>query len=296
MGNRRQPIVHEDITGKHSNSLFAARGTPRQDNPGRSTPQTVDGVVNRVDFLQKIGSSFAGAAVGMSFSNKPALALFEDARKKGRCPSYTETMSDEVQGFDVDKYMGVWYELGYHDWTQVEFCGCTRFNMTRRGSTIEDMFTTKCPYEYDVADTFAINMTMQYNPATPGRFPEHAFYTTWPNTVVELWKGTNTRGEEVYNRAIQLQCVELANQRAFVGINFLSRVPIVPPNILENMFTRARELGLAKFGANREEMTIVPHEGCQYPYTTDKSVILSKERLSWGSAWGVNILDESLLG
>lgn len=46
-----------------------------------------------------------------------------------------------------DLYSGVWYELAYHDVTQANyFCGCTRFNFTKRSATfIEDMFTTTCP-------------------------------------------------------------------------------------------------------------------------------------------------------
>ncbi|CAM9125387.1 unnamed protein product [Choristocarpus tenellus] len=113
--------------------------------------------------------------------------------------------------------------------------------------------------------------------------------------VVELWKGVDAQGMRVYERAIQLQCVQVANQRAFVGVNFLSRVPLVEQRTLDNMFQRAMELGLAQYGGNKEEMNIVQHEGCQYPLSTDRSIIREKERLSWGSAWGVNILDNSLL-
>jgi len=55
--------------------------------------------------------------------------------KKFRTPDFTE-----------DLYAGTWYELAYHDVTQANyFCGCTRFNFTKRSTLIEDMFTTTCP-------------------------------------------------------------------------------------------------------------------------------------------------------
>lgn len=75
------------------------------------------------------------------------------------------------------------YELAYHDWTQIDFCGCTRFNMTRSANQIKDAFTTKCPYQFDEAETFVINMREEVNDATPGSFVEHAFYNTWRNKV-----------------------------------------------------------------------------------------------------------------
>lgn len=75
------------------------------------------------------------------------------------------------------------YELAYHDWTQIEFCGCTRFNMTRTGNQIDDAFTTKCPYQNDEGETYVINMREEVNMATPGSFHEHAFYNTWRNKV-----------------------------------------------------------------------------------------------------------------
>lgn len=80
----------------------------------------------------------------------------------------------------------------------------------------------------------------------------------------------------------------MLGRRAFVGINFLSRVPIVAPAIMAEMFEKARTLGLESMGGNPAEMIMVPHAGCRYPSSTDTS--LNRERLSWGSGWGVNKL------
>lgn len=83
-------------------------------------------------------------------------------------------------------------------------------------------------------------------------------------------------------------CSQVLGRRAFVGINFLSRVPIVTPAVLAEMFGKARMLGLASIGGNPAEMVVVPHAGCRYPGSTDRS--LRKDKLSWGSGWGVNII------
>lgn len=101
--------------------------------------------------------------------------------------------------------------------------------------------------------------------------------------MVALWKSIGAGGVEAYERAIQMQCVEILGRRAFVGINFLSRTPIVAPGVLADMFDRARALGLAEIGGNPAEMEIVRHGGCRYPSSTE-----NLESRSWGSAWGVN--------
>ncbi|CAM9744608.1 unnamed protein product [Ectocarpus sp. 6 AP-2014] len=217
-----------------------------------------------------------GVAAAMSYKSEPAGALFEDFKKEGKCPAYKA-----VDNFDIDKYMGIWYELAYHDWTQIKICGCTRFNMTRTDDRIKDAFTTKCPYEADEGETFLINMREVIDRSSPGSFKEYAFYNKWDNKVVALWRSN----EGQYERAIQLQCVEILGRRAFVGINFLSREPLVAPRAMSEMFQKAKALGLAGIGGSPAEMEIVRHEGCRYPTSSG-----NKESRSWGSAWGVNTL------
>lgn len=100
--------------------------------------------------------------------------------------------------------------------------------------------------------------------------------------MVALWKSNEG---QTYERAIQFQCVEILGRRAFVGINFLSRKPIVSPREMSEMFERARTLGLAGIGGSPAEMEMVRHEGCRYPTSSG-----NRESRSWGSAWGVNTL------
>eukprot|EP00612_Vaucheria_litorea_P005914 CAMPEP_0171460566 /NCGR_PEP_ID=MMETSP0945-20130129/5382_1 /TAXON_ID=109269 /ORGANISM="Vaucheria litorea, Strain CCMP2940" /LENGTH=250 /DNA_ID=CAMNT_0011986777 /DNA_START=284 /DNA_END=1033 /DNA_ORIENTATION=+ len=235
----------------------------------------------------------------------PTQALLEDIVKKGGCPSYDQIKGPSVLNFDIDKYMGIWYEMAYHDWTQYSICGCTRFNMTRRATTIEDMFTTQCPSQ--IGQTYAVNMSMAINPATPGQFLENAFYTDWPNMVLDVWEESNhskngqfvaasNEGKGfVYGKAIQMQCVQVLGRRAFVGINFLSRSPITTESELDEMWQRAERLGIAQYGGNRQEMQLVNHQNCRYPLTTDDDVIVRKERAGIGAVLGVKILDQSLL-
>ena len=55
--------------------------------------------------------------------------------------------------------------------------------MTRTDTRIKDAFTTKCPYEADVGETFLINMRETVDFKTPGSFKEYAFYNKWDNKV-----------------------------------------------------------------------------------------------------------------
>eukprot|EP00435_Cladocopium_sp_Y103_P053831 s1118_g17.t1 len=135
------------------------------------------------------------------------------------------------------------------------------------------------------------NMTMYYKPQNPGVMLETGFGQEFDNMVLEIWSDpeiTAQTGYE-YTRSIQFQC--LGSERdgiTFTGINFLSRVPIVEPSMIQEMFVRARALGLEPYGSNdwhpvfgkegsgdegmlAKDMHIVEHAGCRYPQSTDQS-------------------------
>ncbi|CAM9318141.1 unnamed protein product [Chrysoparadoxa australica] len=240
------------------------------------------------------GLALGGGMLVGDPSDSPA--LFEDMRKPGQCPRYEDVRSDSVLDFDLRKYMGVWYQVAYHDWTQVEICGCTRLNMTEMGTHIEDIFTTKCPANSALGPTYAVNMSMRIDHSTPGRFQETAFYTLWPNSVLHVWKGGV---DEPYQRAIQMQCVETARRRAFVGINFLSRLPVISSVEMNEMYSMASSLGLEPYGGSQAEMVQVDHLNgdCKYPMTTDKAAILERRGFtnSFLFPLGVRTIDQSLL-
>jgi len=206
-----------------------------------------------------------------------------------QCPEYEELKSSTLPVFEVDKYVGVWYELAFHDITQFNGCGCTQFNMTRYGNVIEDMFTVTCPWPWKEGvdgpwlpgfnsqgnrklNSWTCNMTMYYKPSEPGVMLETGFGQEFDNMVLEIWKDPEITAETgyEYTRSIQFQC--LGNKQSgitFTGINFLSRTPIVKPSMIREMFDRARALGLEPYGSN--DMHIVNQVGCRYPKSTDQS-------------------------
>jgi hypothetical protein len=206
-----------------------------------------------------------------------------------RCPSYEELKSPTLPPFEVDKYMGIWYELAFHDITQANMCGCTQFNMTLYGTVIEDMFTVSCPWPWKTnvdgpwlpgwsaktgkrrLNMYTCNMTMYYQPQRLGVMRETGFGQEFDNMVLEIWKDPDMQARTGYEftRAIQFQCVEVNGDITFTGINFLSREPIVSPAMLQEMFVKARSLGLEPYGSN--DMHKVDHEDCVYPISTDSS-------------------------
>jgi len=216
--------------------------------------------------------------------------LAESLKIKG-CPSYEEFKADSAAQFDVDKYQGLWYEQAFHDWTQTPVCGCTRFNMTRRGNTMEDAFTTSCPGDSTSASTFLVNMAMDIDPMRPGIMVEHALYYDFPNMVLDLWRDTDGN----YLKSIQMQCVEVAGQVAFVGINFLTRDPIISPSELQEMFDHATTLGLPYYGGSRVGMSIVKQQDCMYPSSTDTSEVATRTRFNIGGPQGATVLLPELI-
>ena len=151
--------------------------------------------------------------------------------------------------------------------------------MTRRGGLIEDMFTSQCPKNFLGTDYtnnprakhWSVNMSMTIDPLRPGVMMETGFNSVFPNMVLDIAR--DAAGG--YERAIQMQCVETEvlgkNRVIFTGINFLARTPTVPPNVLAEMFWRAKSLGLERWGSN--DMHVVDHVGCTYPQTTDETIV-----------------------
>ncbi|CAE7251901.1 unnamed protein product [Symbiodinium natans] len=207
----------------------------------------------------------------------PWYYLLETPKGTLQCPKYEDVRSPTLPAFNVDKYVGVWYELAFHDITQCNGCGCTRFNMTRHGNVIEDMFTVTCPWPWKKGvdgpwlpgynangnrrmNMWTCNMTMYYKPAEPGVMLETGFGQEFDNMVLEIWSDPEITAETgyEYTRAIQFQCLGSEQDGiTFTGINFLSRVPIVKPSMFQEMFNRARALGLEPYGSN--DMHVVEH-------------------------------------
>jgi len=221
----------------------------------------------------------------------PSFYPLETPKGALRCPSYDEVRSSRMPAFEVDKYLGTWYELAFHDITQFNGCGCTQFNMTRHGLVIEDMFTVTCPWPWRDGlegpwlpgysqttkqrrlNQWTCNMTMYISPGQPGVMKETGFGQEFDNMVLEVWRDPEMAAETgyEYTRSIQFQCLSDREdgEITFTGINFLSRKPIVSAGMLQEMFVRARALGLEPYGSN--DMHVVEHAGCRYPQSTHSS-------------------------
>mmetsp|Transcript_47718 Transcript_47718/g.113574 ORF Transcript_47718/g.113574 Transcript_47718/m.113574 type:complete len:366 (-) Transcript_47718:208-1305(-) len=234
------------------------------------------------EMAKKIFQTTGVLCPALSFLPTPRAYAEDNEAAAGVCPNLKEMgKKSREPGFSENLYQGIWYELAYHDVTQANyFCGCTRFNFTiRSDKTMEDMFTTTCPMtgmlpREDIAKSiYTLNMTIQYNKAKPGEFLEKGFAYNFPNIVLYVWTKTGKDGKQYYDRSLQMQCVEAAGKILFIGINFLARSPKVSAVELEQMFDKAREVGIDKYGGDKGGMYLVKHDGCMYPVSTDASVM-----------------------
>lgn len=86
-------------------------------------------------------------ASGLDGAGSPSaynLALDDGIRG---CPAYEEVVQPSMRDFDVKKYQGRWYELGFHDWTQFsEVYGTTLdIELSQDGQRWVDDFAVKGP-------------------------------------------------------------------------------------------------------------------------------------------------------
>lgn len=174
------------------------------------------------------------------------------------CPTPATTQSAKVEAFDVHRYEGVWYEIAYHDATQVSVCACTRLDwrLNADGNTFKDRFTTKCPYARGA--TFTVPMRGSVDSARPGVFNE----VTFPDWIVDYHVDPSTG---TYDWAIQFQCKETLGAVYFTGINLLSRTPTVQPEVMTAMLASLKAAGLERFGGRVDLLTMVKHDACTYP-------------------------------
>mmetsp|Transcript_145020 Transcript_145020/g.255648 ORF Transcript_145020/g.255648 Transcript_145020/m.255648 type:complete len:516 (+) Transcript_145020:133-1680(+) len=210
-------------------------------------------------FINYIGVGLEGGKDMSDFN----LAL--DDGVKG-CPTYEQVRQPSMQDFDVKKYVGRWYEHGFHDWTQFGEVYDTTLDieLSKDGSRWLDDFAVRgpapkaAPLSWDkspVANGANYFLYGKLNPATPGVLQESGFGVTFPNYIVDVQKDANGQ----YKEAIQFQCLQRGGVRIFEGINFLSRDPEMTPAARAAMFERASKAGMAPYGATPEQMHEVPH-------------------------------------
>ena len=67
-------------------------------------------------FLTYVGAGLDGQA-GLGDFNLQLNDSYQGQVVKG-CPAYDDVRQPSMDGFDLEKYQGKWYEQKFHDWTQ----------------------------------------------------------------------------------------------------------------------------------------------------------------------------------
>lgn len=210
-------------------------------------------------FINYVGRGLEGYK-GLSDYN---LAL--DDGVKG-CPTYQEVRQPSMEEFDVNKYVGRWYEHGFHDWTQFSGVYDTTLDieLSKDGTRWLDDFAVRgpspevSPKGFDkspVANGAHYFLYGKIDKANPGVLQESGFGVTFPNWIVDVKK--DEKGD--YKEAIQFQCLERGGVRIFEGINFLSRDAELTEEAKAGMFERAKAAGMSQYGATPEQMHFMKH-------------------------------------
>ena len=213
---------------------------------------------------RQLAVAIAVILVALSRTPTPGVAAHAVSRPLGACPSPQSLQSAYVRSnFSLDAFVGwtPYYELAYHDVTQPKICGCQRSEKVLKGPVIYDNFTMMCPDKTGkiYISPLSFNLT-----GDSGVFVGHwavAKSTRIPDTVVAVDVAyDNATGRPYYRWVLEFQCVEVAGQTAFVGVNFYSRER--SDAALREMRAAATRQGLDSYMASGIE--VVNHTGCRY--------------------------------
>ena len=235
-------------------------------------------------FLNFVGAGIEGT-VDLADYN---MALDDGVRG---CPTYAQVKQPSMEGFDVRKYTGRWYEHAFHDYTQFSDVYDTTLDieLSADGGRWLDDFALRgpspkaAPASWDkspVANGAHYFLYGKLDAKEPGVLQESGFGVTFPNYIVDVQKDAEGR----YTEAVQFQCLERGGVRIFEGINFLSREPRMSEEALAAMHERARVAGMFPYGASPEQMHVVPHVPPGTPPLQN----------TWQSAWTAIGVDKLL--
>jgi len=221
-------------------------------------------------FFLSISSGLAGVSgdngsLNLGLDDAPVAGVQIAGDVRG-CPAYADVKRPSMEGFDVRKYQGKWYEHAYHDWTQFAEVYDTSLDivLAEDGLTWVDDFAVKGPSPTaaprswrgsPVANGAHYPLYGTLDPSKPGEMQEKGFGNVFPNYIVDVTK--NAAGE--YTEAIQFQCLDAGGVRVFEGINFMSRDRTIDAPTLARFFDRAEAAGLAPYGARPDQMHVVEH-------------------------------------
>ncbi|KAJ3314576.1 hypothetical protein HDV04_006115 [Boothiomyces sp. JEL0838] len=167
------------------------------------------------------------------------------------CPKPSEIQSDYVKSqFDLSKFADgqLYYEIAYKDITQPRICDCITSNKTIGDNQLRDAFTLQCGGQPQYSD-LRFNYT-----DSPGVFTgiwnqknlEFLSNLRFPDTVVDVGHRTLEDGSEVYDWALEFQCIEFKGLVAFYA-----------------MMAAFHKAGLDRF-LQGLPIQIVKHENCYY--------------------------------
>jgi hypothetical protein len=249
-------------------------------------------------FLAYVGAGLGGTA-GLGDYNLALDDSYNGQVVRG-CPAYEEVRQPSMDGFDVKKYQGLWYEHKFHDWTQFKevydttldikvrlfamrsttsffstfpmLTYCLLIQLTDDGKGWVDDFAVKgpapdaAPLSWDKspvangAHYFLFGRIDENDP--PGILRESGFGVEFPNYIVDVKKDPNTGA---YTEAIQFQCLERGGVRVFEGINFMSRAATMTEAETAAMHARAEKAGMYPYGASPEQMHTVARRPIDLP-------------------------------
>jgi hypothetical protein len=181
-----------------------------------------------------------------------------------KCPNFHELQNPRVaSNFNLTKFIGLYYELAFHDYTQFPTCpknSCTTsnkklsdLNLPNGQKQITDTFTLGCfstPYPV----TYYFNTT-SHNGFLNGFLKDPPLiwkilfgFSEYPNTIVDYEENSENENGQ-YDWVIEMQCKDGKNlfgydEIKFIGINFYSRIKKPSEDFYQNMINRARERGL----------------------------------------------------
>jgi len=162
-------------------------------------------------FLTYVGAGLDGQA-GLGDFNLQLNDSYQGQVVKG-CPAYEEVRQPSMDGFDLEKYQGKWYEQKFHDWTQFKEVYDTTLDikLTADGKGWIDDFGVRGPapdsakLSWDKspvangAHYFLFGRVDENDP--PGILREKGFGVEFPNYIVDVKKDPET-GEYVQNASI----------------------------------------------------------------------------------------------
>lgn len=181
-----------------------------------------------------------------------------------KCPQPWEVQSDAVKKeFNLTKFLGSYYELAFHDYTQYPACpapSCIRSHkvFNHKTNQINDTFDIRCVgHTYPVTLLFKLTDIPGHFNGTWARLPELII----PDTVVDFHENS----DGFYEWVIEFQCVEKLNHVWFIGINWYSRiVDSSDSGYLKNIIDVARARGLGFYMDRWEKVYYVNQTNCDY--------------------------------